>query len=88
MLASFLRLADRLEGSISALLSGASVSDRVLRTVSLASLREWRNNPAAGRSALAAIIAGEWLQQLGELASDLDDPVTQAVESAHLPWWR
>lgn len=88
MLASFLRLADRLDGSTSALLSGARVSDEVLREVALSFLRAWREHPAEGRSALAAVIASEWLQQLGELTDDLEAPVARAVEAAHVPWWR
>jgi hypothetical protein len=88
ILAGFLRLADRLEGRTSALLSRAAVSDEVLRAIALSSLRHWRDDPAAGQSALAAVIAGEWLQQLGELSRDLEDPVARAVEAANLPWWR
>jgi uncharacterized membrane protein YccC len=88
MLASFLQLADQLDGVAGALLSGASVSDQVLRDVALSSLRAWRENPDSGRSALAAVIAGEWLQRLGELTADLDPSVARAVEAAQLPWWR
>jgi uncharacterized membrane protein YccC len=88
MLANFLRLADQLDGTESALLSGASVSDVVLRQVALSCLRHWRDDPGDERSALAAVIAGEWLQQLGELAADLEAPVARAVEGARVPWWR
>ncbi|MBV9282474.1 MAG: FUSC family protein [Chloroflexi bacterium] len=88
MLASFLRLADRLDGTPSALLSGARVSDEALREVALSCLRTWGGNPDGGRSALAAVIAGEWLQQLGDLTAGLEFPVARAVEAVHLPWWR
>jgi uncharacterized membrane protein YccC len=88
MLASFLRLADELGGETSALLPGARVSNDALRDVALARLRTWRDHPETGHSALAAIIAGEWLQQLGELTADLEAPVASAVEAARLPWWR
>lgn len=88
MLARFLRLADRLEGSPSALLAGASVSDETLLGVALSSLRHWGDDPAAGRSALAAVVCSEWLQRLGELTDDLEEPVASAVAAARLPWWR
>ena len=88
MLAGFLRLADRLDGTTSPLLSGTSVSPDAMRQAALSGLRRWRDDPAAGRSAMAEVIAGEWLQQLGELAADLEAPVAKAVEGARVPWWR
>jgi uncharacterized membrane protein YccC len=88
MLAGFLRLADQLEGTTSALLSGASVSDDALREAALSCLRRWRDDPAGGRSAMAVVMAGEWIQQLGELTATLDTPVTRAVEAGRAPWWR
>jgi uncharacterized membrane protein YccC len=87
MLASFLRLADRLDDTTSALVSGARVSDAALREAALSCLRYWRDDPTRGRSALAAVIAGEWIQQLGELAIDLEAPVAQVVEGNRVPWW-
>ena len=88
MLAGFLGLADRLAGTTSALLSGAHVSDEELRTVSLTCLRHWRDDLSGRRSVLAAVIAAEWLQRLGELEADLEQPVATAVDAAHLPWWQ
>ena len=88
MLAGLVRLADQLDRRTSALLSGAGVSDEALREAALSSLERWRDNPAEGESAVAAVIAGEWIQQLGELASELEDPVSRAVEGARVPWWR
>src|SRR5205085_2455437 len=77
MLAGFLRLADRLDSSTSALLSGAQVSDTALRQVALKCLQHWRDDPDGARPTLAAVIAAEWVQQLGELAEDLEAPVTK-----------
>ncbi|HEX6510504.1 MAG TPA: hypothetical protein VF221_22980, partial [Chloroflexota bacterium] len=88
VLASFLRLADRLDDTRSALLGGAGVSDGALRDAALASLRRWRDNPEEGQSAVAVIVAAEWVQQLGELATDLEATVDRAVEEARVPWWR
>ncbi|HCG02616.1 MAG TPA: hypothetical protein DEV93_18995 [Chloroflexi bacterium] len=88
MLAGFLRLADRLESTPSALLSGARVSDATLREVALSWLSRWRDGLAEARPAIATVIAGEWIKQLGELETDLDGPVAQATEVARVPWWR
>jgi hypothetical protein len=88
MLAGFLRLADRLDGTTSALLSGARVSETMLREVALSCLKRWRDGLAEARPAMAAVIAVEWIQQLGELETDLDGPVAKASEVARVPWWR
>jgi uncharacterized membrane protein YccC len=87
-LAEFLQLADRLEHTTSGLLAGARVSDKALRHVALTCLQRWRGVPADDRSALAATIAGEWIQQLGEMTTELEAPVAQAAEAARSPWWR
>ena len=64
------------------------VSQRALRTAALECLRRWRNDEAAGRGALAVVMAGEWAQNLARLEEDLKEPVTHAVEAARVPWWR
>lgn len=88
MLANFVRLADRLEGKTSPLLSGAAVSDDALRAAALACLRRWQDDPASGRATMAVVMGSEWTQQLGELTHDLEAPVAKAVKSARVPWWR
>jgi uncharacterized membrane protein YccC len=88
MLAGFLRLADRLESTPSALLSGARVSDATLREVALSWLSRWRDGLAEARPAIATVIAGEWIKQLGELETDLEGPVSKAAEVSRIPWWR
>ena len=85
---SITRLADRLDGTTSALLSGARVSETTLRQVALSCLNRWRDGLAEARPAMAAVIAVEWIQQLGELETDLEGPVAQATEVARVPWWR
>lgn len=64
------------------------VSNEVLRDVALSFLRRWRDNPEKGRSALASVIAGEWIQQLGKLSTGMEEPVAKAVECARIRWWR
>jgi uncharacterized membrane protein YccC len=64
------------------------VSGEVLRSASLDCLRRWRNDDRAGRGAMAVVIAGEWVQNIGRLEEDLERPVMLAVEAARTPWWR
>jgi hypothetical protein len=88
MLAGFLHLADRLGGTTSALLARARVSDITLRKAAVSALNQWRDDPTTGQSALAVVIAAEWIQQLGELTFDLEGPVQKAVDGSRVPWWR
>ena len=37
---------------------------------------------------MAAVMAGEWTQNVARLVADLEQPVNAAVEAARLPWWR
>ena len=88
LLAGFLRLADQLDGTSGVLLSGARVSDDALREAAISALSQWQGDPESGRTALAIVIAGEWTQHLGDLITELEAPVVQAVKAAHVPWWR
>lgn len=88
MLVTLLRLADSLEGTSSPLLSGTGVSDEALRAAALSSIRFWRDDPSQRQSALAVVMAGEWIQQLGGLTADLEAPVADMVQGNQVPWWR
>lgn len=88
LVARFLELADRLQGTTSGLLSGAGVSDDALHDAALSALRHGQSDPGSTRTAMAVVIAGEWIQHLGELTASLETPVSKAVEAAHVPWWR
>jgi hypothetical protein len=88
LLATFLRLADRLGGALRPTEPQERVSDAVLHAAALACLQRWRDDPAGGRAAIAVVVAGEWIAQLGVLAADLEEPLTVAVEAARVPWWR
>jgi len=87
MVKNMVALADRLalENTRSDL---QPVSREALRSASLDCLRRWRNEDRAGRGAMAVVIAGEWVQNIGRLEEDLERPVTLAVEAARTPWWR
>jgi hypothetical protein len=88
LLAAFLRLADRLSGATGPAEPQVRVSDDVLHETALTCLQRWRDDPAGGRTAIAVVVATEWIGQLGALAVDLEEPVAAAVEAARVPWWR
>lgn len=88
LLAGFLQLADRLDGTTSALLSGAKVSGLALREASLSVLHQWQTDPAMETTAIAVVIAAEWVKVLGELEERLEAPAGEAIKAARVPWWR
>jgi uncharacterized membrane protein YccC len=81
-------LADRLvtqrEGSAKLKL----VSTSAMRAAELGCMDRMTREPAAERSALALVIAGEWAENLARLATGLEQPVRDAVAAARIPWWR
>jgi uncharacterized membrane protein YccC len=88
LLASFRRLADRLGDAPGPAEPQERVSDTVLHEAALTCFQRWRDDRAGGRAAIAVVVAGEWIGQLGVLAADLEEPITAAVEAARVPWWR
>jgi hypothetical protein len=59
-----------------------------LRSAAVDCMRRGDTDERAARSAMAVVIAGEWVENLARLAADLDQPVSAAVEAAAIPWWR
>jgi uncharacterized membrane protein YccC len=59
-----------------------------VRSAELDCLRHWRNDDRAGRGAMAVVIAGEWVTNLGRLDQDLARPAAIASEAARRPWWQ
>jgi hypothetical protein len=51
-------------------------------------LRRWQSDAAVGRGAMAVVMAGEWVQNLARLETDLELAVNTAAEAARKPWWR
>jgi len=37
---------------------------------------------------MSVVMAGEWVQNLARLESDLEEAVDTVVEAARKPWWR
>jgi hypothetical protein len=60
----------------------------VLRKAALGCLRRWQADAEMAKGAMAVVMAGEWVQNLALLESDLEGPVSTAVEAARKPWWR
>ena len=64
------------------------VSPEALRHAALQCLERWRSDERYGRSAMAVVMAGEWIQNLARLEEDLGKPVSVATAAARTPWWR
>ena len=64
------------------------VSPETVREAALSSLRRWRQDPEAGRAAIAVVEAGEWVEHLSALAVALEKPVAEVVAAARVPWWQ
>jgi len=68
--------------------SPGTVSPEVLRRAALQCLERWRSDERTGRSAMAVVMAAEWIQNLARLEEDLGKPVGAAAAAARTPWWR
>ncbi len=88
MVDAFSRLADQLEYAMSDVGHPNAVSGEGLREAAQDCMRHWHEDPTRGRSAIAIVVAGEWIEELGAQAAELEKPVGAAVEAARLPWWR
>ncbi len=96
LVATFVRLADQLDGGAAnaghatdgQLDISPAVSPETVREAALSSLRRWRQDPESGRAAIAVVVAGEWVEQLGALAVALEKPVAEVIAAARLPWWQ
>jgi uncharacterized membrane protein YccC len=86
MVGGFLRLSSVLDLSAKTTVEPPSVEK--IRAAELDCLRRWRSDPAAGRGAMAVVIAGEWVVNLSRLEDALQRPVAVAAEAAARPWWR
>jgi uncharacterized membrane protein YccC len=87
LLAAYRRLADLL--NLSPVTDGhEDVSPSALRQAELGCLRRWQSDANAGRGAMAVVMAGEWVQNLARLETDLEGAVSTAAAAARKPWWR
>lgn len=51
-------------------------------------MRRAGSDEQATHSAMAVVIAAEWVQNLSQLEDDLDQTVEAAVAASRVPWWR
>lgn len=87
LLAAYRRLANLL--TLAPVTDGhENVSPSALREAELGCLRRWQSDADVGRGAMAVVMAGEWVQNLARLETDLEGAVNTAAEAARKPWWR
>ena len=87
LMRAYTRLADRLNLS-QATEPESRASMTALRQAALGCLRRWQTNADVGRGAMAVVMAGEWVQNLARLESDLEPAAATAADAASKPWWR
>ena len=87
LLTEYRRLADSLSAATPGQ-PGSNVSLTALRRAALLCLRRWQTDPEISRSAMAVVMAAEWVQYLARLRGDLDQAVQIARGAALKPWWR
>jgi uncharacterized membrane protein YccC len=87
LLAGYRGLADELSLSRAAE-RDSPLSLPAVRQAELGCLRRWQTDPGVGKGAMAVVMAGEWVQDLAHLETDLEGAVTVAAEAARKPWWR
>ncbi len=87
LLAEYRRLADSLSAAMPEQ-PGSTVSLAALRHAALLCLRRWQTDAEVGRSAMAVVMAAQWVQYLARLQRDMDQAVGTAREATLSPWWR
>jgi uncharacterized membrane protein YccC len=88
LLAGVDHLADELTGVHHGRAGPEHPSPEALRSAAVECMRRSRSDERAIRSAIAVVIAGEWVQNLARMEADLEQPVEAAVTAARIHWWR
>jgi hypothetical protein len=88
LLAGMNHLADELAGGSSNGVVVERPSLEALNQAAVTCMRDAGSDGTSTRGAMAVVIAGEWVQNLGRLAVDLEQPVAAATEAAETHWWR
>ena len=87
LVASWFMLAERIEGLGAA--RTVPLHRDELRHAALNCLGAWRGDSSErGKAAIALAWTREWLEQLGTLVQDLEEPAAKVAASAAAPWWR
>src|SRR5262249_11273877 len=87
LVASWFMLAERIEGVRA--VRTVPLHREELRQAALNCLATWGGGtPESGAAAIAVAWTREWLEQLGALVRDLEEPAARVAASAAAPWWR
>jgi uncharacterized membrane protein YccC len=87
LVASWFMLAERIEGVRA--VRTVPLQGEELRQAALSCLGAWRGESSQhGQAAIALAWAREWIEQLGTLVRDLEEPAAEVAASAAAPWWR
>jgi uncharacterized membrane protein YccC len=88
LLAGMNHLADELAGGSNDGVAAERPSLEALNQAALTCMRDAGNDDTSTHGAMAVVIAGEWVQNLGRMAADLEQPVAAAMDAAETHWWR
>jgi hypothetical protein len=88
LLAGLNHLADELAGGSANGVPVEPPSLEALNEAAVTCMRDAGSDGTSTRGAMAVVIAGEWVQNLGRLAADLEQPVRAAMDAADVHWWR
>jgi uncharacterized membrane protein YccC len=87
VVASWFMLAERIEG-VGAVRT-VPLHRQELRQATLDCLAAWKGeSPQRGAAAIAVAWTREWIEMLGTLIGDLEEPAANVAASAAAPWWR
>jgi uncharacterized membrane protein YccC len=87
LVASWFMLAERLEG-VGAVRT-VPLHREELRQAALDCLAAWKGeSPQRGAAAIAVAWTREWIEMLGTLVGDLEEPAANVAASAAAPWWK
>jgi uncharacterized membrane protein YccC len=88
LLAGITHLADELDGGSRDGMPSPRPSLEALNRAAVTCMRRAARADGSTHGAMAVVIAGEWVENLGRLTADLEQPVAAAVDAAAIHWWR
>ncbi|HXA29777.1 MAG TPA: FUSC family protein [Candidatus Angelobacter sp.] len=88
LLARIRELAARLAGDAHAATTPAQPAPDELRHAAAHCMRNAGDDDRMARSAMAVLIAAEWIENLTQLNADLATHIDTATQAASIPWWR
>jgi len=88
LLTGLTHLADELAGDGADAVPLERPSLDALNLAAVTCMRDAGNDGGSTSGAMAVVIAGEWVENLGRLTADLEQPVAAAVGAAEIHWWR